>query len=464
MAKQSTSGLTLRHKVGYGMGDAGASLTNVMIGMFATRFYVNVLKIDTVAMATILLIWNIWDAVNDPLMGALMDKSFSKNKNPKGKFRPWLLRATPLLAITSLVFFIAPTYFEGAAMMVVLFFAKILYEGSYTMFNIPMGSLLSAMSKTDEERAQLSSARGFGSTIGACIPMIGTPIILSVLGENNAIAYIVAISIMAVIGFAVCLLHYAWTEERAESVSETQNADNIKFTDIFVVFKENRAFLALCIHSIFICIENGILSTLGSYMYADVLGNIGLMSASTGISMVLGFVVLGVAPKLSKKYGLTRIICMSLLASVVLFVGLFVMHLVMDVNAFVHLIISSLAATLATASTQMQWGMVGEAIDYNEYLTGKRTEGSIYGTFSLSRRIGTTISNSLAVLLLGWIGYDANLAVQTAGTITGIKALCVLLPGLCALGSWFAFRFIWNITPEVKEKMHAFFEAKKVAE
>ncbi len=78
----------------------------------------------------------------------------------------------------------------------------------------------------------------------------------------------------------------------------------------------------------------------------------------------------------------------------------------------------------------MQWGLVGDAIDYNEMVTGKRTEGTIYGTFNLARRFGQTVGNSAAVLALGWIGYQAGAAVQSAGTLTGIKALCVLIPGL----------------------------------
>lgn len=113
---------------------------------------------------------------------------------------------------------------------------------------------------------------------------------------------------------------------------------------------------------------------------------------------------------------------------------------------------------------QMQWGMVGEEIDYNEYLTGKRTEGSIYGTFNLTRRIGQTIGNSVAVLALGWIGYDTAMAasggVQAAGVLTGIKVLCVLVPGIFVLGSWLAFKYVWNITPQIKEQMAAAKAAK----
>jgi GPH family glycoside/pentoside/hexuronide:cation symporter len=107
----------------------------------------------------------------------------------------------------------------------------------------------------------------------------------------------------------------------------------------------------------------------------------------------------------------------------------------------------------------MQWGLVGEAIDYNEYLTGKRTEGSIYGTFNLSRRVGQTVGNSAAVLALGWIGYDAAAAAagmaQTAGVITGIKVLCVLVPAFFTIGSWVAFKYVWNITPEIRAEMAA---------
>lgn len=414
MAKKSTSALTLRHKIGYGLGDAGGTMTLVMVGVYATRFYVNVLKIDTAVMATILLIWNIWDAVNDPLMGALMDKSFAKKHNPKGKFRPWLLRAAPIMAVSAIAFFTVPTFLEGTAMLVALFFLKILYEGSYTMFNIPMGSLLSAMSKTDEERAQLSSARGFGSTIGGMLPMIFIPIILGIFGENNASAYAVSVTICAVLGFVMCLLHYKWTEERGEVQETSENADNIKITDILGVFKHNRAFVALCVHSICICVQAGIITVVGTYMYSDVLGNIALMSLSSILSLPLSMGALIIAPKITQKISLTKLIRIGLLCSVALYAALFSVMLSTQISAIVYLIWSTIANTFANLSVQMQWGLVGEAIDYNEYLTGKRTEGSIYGTFSLSRRIGNTLASSLALLMLGWIGYDANLAVQTS--------------------------------------------------
>ena len=121
--------------------------------------------------------------------------------------------------------------------------------------------------------------------------------------------------------------------------------------------------------------------------------------------------------------------------------------------------------SFGSVSIYMQWGLVSEATDYNEVVTGKRTEGSIYGTFNLTRRIGQTIGNSAAVLALGWIGYDTALAatgaLQASSVQLGLKVLCVLIPAIFLLGSWCAFRFVWNITPEKRAEMKAFKESKK---
>ena len=272
----ATSKLTMKHKIGYALGDMGGCMTFALMGGFVTRYYVNILKIDPVLLATLLLIWNVWDAVNDPMMGTFMDKWYAKHPNPKGKFRPWLLRSAPLLAITAVAFWTVPTFFEGTSMLIVLFLCKILYEGLYTMFNIPMGSLLSAMANTDGERASLSAARGFGSMLGNVLPFMLFPLFLKAMGENNPKAYGIGAAVCAAIGFVLCMLHYYMTEERNFDATQT-SADNIKFTDILNVFRVNRPFVALCLHGVCICTMQYVGATLGTYMYADVLGDIGLM-------------------------------------------------------------------------------------------------------------------------------------------------------------------------------------------
>ena len=455
MEKAKSTSFSMKHWIGYMFGDFGGCMTFTLMGTIFTMYCTDCLGINTAILGTLVIIWTIWDAVNDPMMGAIMDKVFAKHQNKHGKFRPWLLRSTPLLAVTAIALWIVPTFFEGITLIVVLFACKIFYEAAYTMFNIPMGSLLSAMSKNDVERASLSSARGVGSAFGNMIPAILGPAMLSVFDEKSSTGYIITAVICAAVGFVVCLMHYAWTEERV-LVGEDTKADDIHFSDILTVVRKNRPFLALCIHGLCICTMQYASQTLSIYMYSSVYLDPAYQSVGSMLSgPIMGVSMLAV-PFMCKKLGLEKVIRYSLLIGGGIYGLLFGMHLVMYVHPLIHALISGLGMGMGMVSIQMQWGLVGEAIDYNEMILGKRTEGSIYGTFNLARRIGQTIGNGFSIYALGWIGYNGKLTVQGDQTILGLKVICVLIPAIFILGSWAAFRFVWNITPETREKIAAF--------
>ena len=451
--KAAKGGLSTKHWMGYMFGDFGGCMTFALMASTFSIYCTNVLGIDPIVMGVLTIIWTIWDAINDPIMGAIMDKAFARNQNKRGKFRPWLLRATPLLAVTAIALWTVPTLLDGIPLLVALFSFKILYEASYTMFNIPMGSLLSAMSTNDAERASLSSARGVGSMFGNMIPGMIGPVIIGMYGANHSTGYMITGVACAIVGFIVCLLHYFFTEERTV-VGETK-ADDIKITDILEVVKSNRAFIALCIHGACICTMQYLAENVSMYMYDAVYNDVTYKTIASVLSAPFMVGAMVGVPFLCKKLGLEKIIRYTLLAGGAICGLLFLMHLVTDVNPLVHGVILGIGSGLAMVSIQMQWGLVGEAIDYNEYLTGKRTEGSIYGTFNLSRRIGQTIGLGFSFFALKWIGYVPELEVQTGATIFGFKILCVLVPGLFILGSWAAFKFVWNITPEIRSAMAA---------
>ena len=461
MDKAPKTGLTKKHWFGYMFGDWGGCMTFTLMASIFGLYCTNVLGVDPILMGTLTIIWTVWDAINDPMMGALMDKAFARRQSKNGKFRPWLLRATPLLAVSAIVLWTVPTFLEGIPMLVALFSFKIFYEAAYTMFNIPMGSLLSAMSTNDAERASLSSARGVGSMIGNMLPGLAGPAIIGIFGDRSSTGYMITGIVCAVIGFGICLMHYAWTEERTVVGAENK-ADDIKFTDILVVLKKNRPFIALCIHGVCICLMQYAAQTLGMYMYSGVYHDVTYQSISSALSSPFMIGSMIAVPFMCKKLGLEKLIRISLLIGGGVCVLLFGLHLVMDVHPLLHGVILGIGSGMAMVSIQMQWGLVGEAIDYNEYITGKRTEGSIYGTFNLSRRIGQAIGSGVAFYALSWIGYDGTAAVQTAGTVLGLKVLCVLVPAVFILGSWAAFKFVWNITPEVREKMAAMKASQKV--
>ena len=449
---KSKNTLTLKEKIGYGLGDCGGVMTFALMGSTFSIYCTDALGINPATLALLLLIWNVWDFINDPIMGAWIDKSYARGKHPHGKFRTWILRSTPMLAVSFIALWSVPSLADGFLRLALLFGLKIIYEGFYTMFNIPMGSLLSAMADNDAERASLSSARGVGSAFATLLSMFIMPLFLKKYGESNPTGYGIGAAVCALIGLVMCLAHYYMTDERHNRGNSSEN-DNIKVTDILQVIKQNRPFVALCVHGLFICMMQYTGSTLSSYMFADVLGDISIASYGTLLSAPFMIIIFALGPHFARKLGLEKLIRYGLLGSCILYVSLFAVMMVTDINPWVYAVWSNLALGFANISIYMQWGLLGEAIDYNEMITGKRTEGSIYGTFNLSRRVGQTIGNSAAMLLLGMIGYNGAIATQQAATLTGIKVLVVLLPGILVLGSWASFKFLWNMDDEMRARV-----------
>ena len=475
IAKKPSEKLTPVHIFGYGCGDAGGVVGLYMVSGFMTRFLQVNLEVNPAILATILLIWNVWDAVNDPLMGTIMDMCFAKAKPGADKFRPWILASIPILVVGLISFFVVPPMLgSGWAMIASAFILKIVFEAGYTMMNIGMGSLLGNMAKNDSERATLASARGFGSTFGGLIGGMLIPLLLGKFGMGND-GYAKTACILAVPMAILVFLHYALTEERnktmpgegPEKSQEEKDAEKFKISDIWNIITKNRAFLALVLHSICICGVQALAQGATTYMYADVLKNISIQSLGSGLSTATMVLILLSAPILTKKWDLVLIIRVCLLAGVASYAALLAYTLMVptaELNAVLFVIWNGISGALVQMSVQMQWGLVAESIDYNEYLTGKRNEGTIYGFFSLSRRIGSTIANSASVLIIAAIGYDAAIANaggdQSDFTIMGIKLMVLGFPLIAAIGSWSCFTFIWNINKDVRAKMAEWKAAK----
>ena len=469
IAKKPSEKLTVAHIFGYGCGDAGGVCGLYMVSGFMTRFLQVNLQVNAGILATMLLIWNVWDAVNDPLMGTIMDICFAKAKPGADKFRPWILASIPIMFVGMVAFYAVPPMLGGGfATIAAAFILKIVFEAGYTMMNIGMGSLLGNMAKNDQERATLASARGFGSTACQLIGGATIPLLLGKFGTDNA-GYAKTAVVLACMMAVTVFLHWAWTEERNKSVAavegEEKKEEKFGIRDILNIFAKNRAFLALVLHSICICAVQAMGSGAATYMYMDVMKNVSLQAMGTSLSSVLMIVVLTAAPILTKKWDLVLIIRVCLAGGFIAAASLTAyVVMVPNFNHIVFVCWYALGNGLITLSVQMQWGLVAEAIDYNEYLTGKRNEGTIYGFFSLSRRIGSTIANSLTVILIAAIGYDAALTNagldQAASTINGIKMMVCGFPALAALGSFCCFTFIWCINSDVRAKMAEWKAAK----
>ena len=137
------NGLIKKNYIGYGLGELGEVLTFSIMSSFLTPYYLEVAKISPATLSLMYLILKTIDAISNPLMGIILDKFHVKWPNKKGKYRPWMLRAAPLIFITAILMYTAPTYVEGVAKVIVAYLTYFLYQISYTVYNISFGTLLS---------------------------------------------------------------------------------------------------------------------------------------------------------------------------------------------------------------------------------------------------------------------------------------------------------------------------------
>ena len=168
--------LSRKSIVSYALGDLASQLVWTYVGMYLTVYYLDVVGLAPAVASLIMLIAKVWDAINDPMMGAICERTKSKY----GRFRPYILYGAPLLAIFSILTFTAP-FGNGAAGAI---WATVTYIGAgmlYTLTNIPYGALAGVMTTHTEERVKLNSARGVGMQIGIMIVSFAGALLLSAI-------------------------------------------------------------------------------------------------------------------------------------------------------------------------------------------------------------------------------------------------------------------------------------------
>ena len=447
----NNSELISKNYIGYALGDLGECLTYAIMGSFLTPYYLEVAQIPPAALSLMYLILKTIDAISNPLMGLFLDKFYVKFPNKCGKYRPWMLKASPLIFITAILMYTAPTYIEGVTKIVIAYITYFIYQISYTVFNISYGTLLSAMAKNEIERTKLSSARGLGSQIGFLLPVVVMPFILEYFKNRQNIGYTVGVTILAAMGLISCLLSVFWTVERNVTSTSKENKRNNNFNigDIIELFKSNRSFVAMCIVGVIFNIAFYIYSTLQIYVFRDIFDAFTLMGLNSVLGTAIGIVALIIIPSISKKNGLLTTVKYSELISVAAF-GLTYLF---ARDVFLYMIGSSIALGFAMITVQTQWGMIGEVMDFNKYKTGKNIDGTIYGTFNLSRRVGQAIGLAGAIWILTFINFVPGSISQTPPAVSGLKASVLILPALGMFVCFLAYQFLWNITDEDRKKM-----------
>lgn len=408
--------LPMSEKIGYAVGDLGTNLIFQTVAMFLLFFYTDVFGIAPAAASLLFLIARIWDAVNDPMMGFLVDRSNSK----RGKFRPYLLRGAIPFAIFAILCFSTPNI--PYAWKIV--YAYVTYIGvgmMQTYIGIPYGALTSAMTQDPGQRTSITAIRMLLAVLGGLIVAIGVPILTQNLGGNNlAKGYQYTMMIFASIAAVLYFITYATTKERVS----VEQKEKIKVSDIPKVLFKNRPLMVVSALFVIIFGNTAIMGASAKYYFDYYLERPELFGAFIAISMVFMLICLPFVPMLSKKIGKKTVLTVGLAISTVTPIGMFFLPATSITGLFIVRVIGAIGfAPLAG----IIWSLVPDTIEYGELKTGKRTAGLVYAINGFFFKFGMALGGLVPGVLLQVSGYVAH-AAQTPEALFAIKSLMTIVP------------------------------------
>ncbi len=473
----------MRDKLAYAAGDFGCNMSFSLKGTVQT-FWLVYMMMETGLLSALLLVVQIWDAINDPMIGSLIDADRRAYK--RGKFKTYILiGAIGLLVAGALVFIPIPS--ASTVIKAILFvLGYIVWDACYTVANVPYGSMLSLVTEDAGERAQLSTWRSVGSMLGNMVPMAILPMLIwqkvvdqngkPVINEETGVQMEVLLGdrvflaalIMGVLGFLAFIFMIKNITIRVDENSIKTN-ENEKFNILkaFGNFMKNRPAVGATVAAMGMFLGMQSASTANTIMFATYFGK----AALSGIVMVLGFVpMLFFMPfikRIVNKYGKKEAAVAGSLLSILGGIMIFIFPLIPNkdialVIYVVSLVIYGLGMGIYTC---VSWALMADAIDYNEWKNGKREEGTVYSLHSFFRKLAQGVGPSIVLLIMGALGYVSNLGTEGQSLATAAN-MCWLVAGLYMFSAILMFvglAVIYNLDKKTMEKMNAELEKQRAA-
>ena len=432
---------SMKDKIGYTLGDLGCCCTEQFRAMFLTVFYTLVLKINPIHVGTILLITKVWDAINDPIIGAIIDARKAKAGK---KFIPWMRAFSIPCAILMCIGFLNVSNWDYGFKLAYVLITYVLYESMYTCVNVPFGSLSSVMTDDTNHRTDLSRYRSLGGTIFMTVIVIVGPLFLYKDNQPVASNFLLLAIICACISVFCIQVTCVWCKERVE-IPDVER-EKINYFQVLKNISKNRALLGVIIASLVGMIAASVVNRLNTYLFKDYFGNVKLMSISGMLSTVYAIITFIGTKFVANKFG-KKEWCMYGAGFAAIVYG--VLFFLPIKNPIMFIAINGICYIGASGFQILIWAMVNDSIDYQELKTGTRNESIVYSTYSFFRKIAAALSASLSSFILAFIGYNVNAATQTPQVISN---LWKSYTGIYSLGYVIAILSLFFIYPLTKKK------------
>lgn len=408
-------------KLAYGMGDVGCNFSWMFVGNFLMIFYTDVFGISMSAVATLMLFSRFWDAINDPIIGGLSDKTHTR----WGHYRPWLLFAAPLTALVLILTFWAHPDWSQTHKIIYMAVTYCILVLGYTCVNIPYGTLCGAMTQNMTERAQINTSRSVSAMIAIGIINIITIPLIEWLGNGNARQGYLLIAILYGTIFAVChIFCFAKTKE----VVEVPVAQKIPLRlQLQAVAKNKPYLLALLGQVLFGFILYGRNADL--LYYFTYVENDAVLFTYYSMAIIIPSII--GAACFPKVFQLTS--NKGWAASVFAFgtgitiIALFFFSPVTSPIPFY--LFAALSQFFFSGFNTAIYAIIPDCVEYGEWRTGIRNDGFQYAFISLGNKIGMALGTALLALSLGWAGYEAN-TTQNEAVVAIMRHSFSTIPGI----------------------------------
>lgn len=404
-------------KFGYAAGDMASCLYFGIFMNFMAIFYTDVFGITPAVLATMLLVTRTWDWINDPIMGAIADRTNTR----MGKFRPWILwMIVPYIVLGVLTF---TTFDLGPTMKVV--YAYVTYTllmMVYTAINVPYGALMGVMTARSDQRTVLASFRFVGANAGIFTVTLLLPILVKTLGGGNEqTGYSGAMVVLGLMAGALFFVTFKTSKERIQPKEKKHEPLGNELRQLL----RNAPWLIVIALSILTVLGQAIRATPTLHFFKYVVGN-----EDWGTTLLLYNSLAAVVAVLLSKWIVSLFGCKKRAYIILnlLFAAILVWFYFIPIDNFPLMIANQLMIALVAAPMMpLFWSMIADTADYGAAKFGHRSTGVIFSAGTASQKIGWTVGPALAMVILGSVGYVAN-QEQTAEARQALHLMMSIIP------------------------------------
>jgi GPH family glycoside/pentoside/hexuronide:cation symporter len=438
--EQAGQKLSVREKVGYGLGDFAANIVFQTVMIFLMYYYTDIFGIPVAAVGTLFLLSRIWDAVNDPLMGAVSDRTKSKH----GRFRPWIKwTALPFGVLAVLMFTTPDLSVEGK--IIYAYVTYILMMMIYTANNIPYGALSGVMTSDSIERTSLNSYRFvFGQSAALMVQGLTLPLIAFLGAGDKQLGYQLTMGLFAAIAVVLFYVTFYNTKERIEPPKEQKTPLKDDLKDLM----KNRPWMILFLMGLVTFIFLSLRIAVGLYYFQYYVGDESLFSWFAVLGTIGLIIGIPLSKPLTKKFGKRNTYIMSNALSGLAVLALFLPGPEQWKWAYA---ISALVGFFNGPGVPILWAMYADTADYAEWRFGRRATGIVFSAATFGQKFGWGIGGALTGWLLALFNYVPNMD-QSPEAIFGIKLMLSIIPGTLMIASVILL-FFYNLSEDFMLKV-----------